>query len=80
MVRFLGLAAGVAVGVGLFLGGKWYFYVTSGPNPHDTEGTQLNAAMPDTLNRWACGRLHARFPDAFAPEGCRAADGASWRS
>lgn len=80
MLRFIGLAAGVAFGVGLFLGGKWYVYVTRSANPHDAEGTQLNAIMPEPLNRWACANLHVRFPDADAPDGCKAADGASWRT
>lgn len=79
MLRFLGLAAGVFVGVGLFLGGKWYVYVTSTTNPHDATGTELNALMPDAVNRWGCAQLHARFPDAMAPVGCRAADGENWR-
>jgi hypothetical protein len=79
VLRFLGLAAGVAIGVGLFLGGKWYVYVTATANPHDAEGTSLNAAMPEGLNRWGCAKLRVRFPDANAPEGCKAADGVSWR-
>ena len=79
MRKIAGLVLGVSLGVALFLAGKWTWYVTTGANPHDAEGTSLNAMMPKALSAWGCGQLHRRFPDAIAPDGCKAGDGASWR-
>lgn len=70
MVKFLSLAAGVAIGVAIFLGAQWYLYVTATTNPHDDFGTELNAMMPAGLNAWGCAKLKERFPETTTLKGC----------
>ena len=70
MRKLLSLALGVAIGVSIFLGGRWYLYVTNGATPYDEMGIELNGMMPGPLNDWACRRLRARFPEALPPGGC----------
>ena len=79
MLKFLSLAAGVSIGVALFMTAQWYVYVTRGAKPHDDTGTMLNELMPAAMNAWGCEQLRQRFPQTTAPVGCKAGDGVSWK-
>lgn len=62
----------------IFFGQRWYNYVTNKTSPYDETGIQLNSAMPAPIRKWGCDKLHATFPKALPPNGCKAEDGTSW--
>jgi hypothetical protein len=66
-VKFVLVAAAT---MALYLGGRWYYYVEYGSDPHDAQGVALNSYAPAQLKTWACGRLAQRFPTRAPPLGC----------
>ncbi|NPD14004.1 hypothetical protein HOY34_02180 [Xinfangfangia sp. D13-10-4-6] len=71
----LGIALLVVIGIGCF----WIWYVTSADNRYNSLGMEINAALPEALNKWGCEQLEKRFGDQPAPHGCTAADFTSWK-
>lgn len=61
------------------VGAYWVYYVTSSETQFDSIGMEINAMLPEPLNRWGCDQLQARFGDDRAPWGCVAADFTSWK-
>lgn len=78
MLKWLSLFLGIGIGVSLFLGWKWYAYVTNTVTPYDQAGIELNGLVPRGWNEWGCARLQATFPEALPPKGCEGPDG-GWR-
>lgn len=62
----------------IFVGQRWYDYVTNKTSPYDEVGIQINSALPAFARKWGCDKLHATFPKAAPPTGCEAADGKMW--
>lgn len=62
----------------IFVGQRWYTYVTNKTSPYDEVGIQLNSAMPSPVRKWGCDQLHATFAKALPPYGCQSDDGKSW--
>ncbi|KAB0680696.1 hypothetical protein [Aureimonas leprariae] len=77
-LRWLSLFVGIGVGVSLFLGWKWYAYVTNTTSPYDEVGIELNNTVPQGMRDWGCARLQASFAGAVPPYGCAGPDG-GWR-
>lgn len=59
--------------------GWWLWHVTSGSDPFEPLGMEINAMLPAAMNEWGCDQLQARFDDQRAPYGCVAADWVSWK-
>lgn len=68
----------IIVAAVIFFGQRWYEYVNNKTSPYDETGIQINSALPASIRKWGCDKLHANFPKAQPPLGCEAADGKSW--
>lgn len=68
-----------AVVVALFIGKRWYDYVSSASSPYDEVGIELNSRAPGPINRWGCAKLQERFARATPPYGCSAGNGRQWK-
>lgn len=79
LTRRIGLALLVVLLVVAGYFGYWLWYVTSASSAFTAPAMDINAAMPESLNRWGCEQLKKRFGDTRAPYGCVAADFQSWK-
>lgn len=80
MKKLLQVVAMMAIAAVAVLGGRWYMYVTNTESPYDEIGINLNNAMPGSINKWGCDKLHATFGNVLPPYGCQAGDdGRQWR-
>ena len=78
MRRVLSIVLIIALAVLLFLGGRWYVYVTNTSSPYDEVGIDLNLYMPAPLRAWGCAQLESNFAGAVPPYGCATGDGTTW--
>lgn len=74
LVVLIGVAA-----ITLFLGKRWYDYVSKAKSPYEEIGIELNSRAPGPLNRWGCAQLQERFAKSIPPYGCAAGDGRQWK-
>ena len=65
--------------VTLYVGTRWYNYVSKASSPYDEVGIELNSRAPAPLNRWGCAQLQERFAKAVPPYGCAVGDGRQWK-
>lgn len=79
LARRIGLALLIGLLVVAAYFGYWLWYVTSASSAFTAPAMDINAAMPESLNRWGCEQLKKRFGDDRAPYGCVAADYQSWK-
>lgn len=68
----------VLVALSIFVGGRWYAYVSNTSSPYDEVGIEINSRLPHSLRKWGCDRLRQSFPNNPPPYGCGAGDGRSW--
>ena len=78
MRRILSIVLIIALAVVLFIGGRWYAYVTNTSDPYDEVGIELNRYVPEPLRQWGCDQLQANFAGALPPYGCATGDGSDW--
>jgi hypothetical protein len=79
IMRVLRLLLTLVVVLAVFVGFRWYRYVTNEESPYQEIGIELNSRMPTPLKKWGCDRLHATFGNVLPPYGCQAGDdGRSW--
>ncbi len=72
----------VLIGLGaitLFVGKRWYDYVSKAKSPYEEIGIELNSRAPGPLNRWGCAQLQERFAKSVPPYGCAVGDGRQWK-
>lgn len=74
LVVLIGVAA-----ITLFVGKRWYDYVSKAKSPYEEIGIELNSRAPGPLNRWGCAQLQERFAKSVPPYGCAAGDGRQWK-
>ncbi len=65
--------------VTLYVGKRWYDYVSNASSPYDEVGIELNSRAPGPINRWGCAKLQERFARATPPYGCSAGNGRQWK-
>ncbi len=65
--------------VTLYVGKRWYDYVSKAKSPYDEVGIELNSRAPEPLNRWGCAQLQERFASAVPPYGCATGNGRQWK-
>ncbi|MGV8939194.1 MAG: hypothetical protein ACOH2J_18910 [Allorhizobium sp.] len=76
ILRFLVI---IVLAMTVFVGFRWYRYVTNTETPYQEVGIELNSRMPGPIRKWGCDKLHVTFGNALPPYGCQAgADGRSW--
>jgi hypothetical protein len=75
---FLVIVTALAV-VTLYVGMRWYSYVSKSASPYEEVGIELNSRAPGPLNRWGCAQLQARFSNATPPYGCATGNGRQWK-
>lgn len=74
LVVLIGVAA-----ITLFVGKRWYDYVSKASSPYEEIGIELNSRAPAPLNRWGCAQLQERFAKSIPPYGCATGDGRQWK-
>lgn len=80
MKQFITIIVTIALGLTIFLGGKWYLYVTNTESPYDEIGIELNSRLPGPINAWGCSRLRETFGNVVPPYGCQSAlNAVMWR-
>ncbi len=68
------------VAVTLFVGKRWYDYVSKSQSPYEEVGIALNSRAPGPLNRWGYAKLQERFAKSVPPYGCATGNGRQWKS
>lgn len=75
MKKFLTYAFVFIIGIGGFIGVKYYTYVTNTESPYDEIGIELNVLMPGPIRDWGCSKLKETFGQShLAPHGCQIED------
>lgn len=79
MAKIILVVLVVIMAATVFIGQRWYRYVSNTESPYDEVGIEINSRLPASLSKWGCDKLHVTFGDVLPPYGCATADGKSWR-
>jgi hypothetical protein len=59
--------------MGLYLGGRWIYYIDYSEDLYDPTGIGLTTYIPEPIRGWGCRRLALRFANRTPPPVCQSA-------